>query len=1727
MKFPSLFRAPKICCSNDAVEEVATGAVSAPKHVHVILSVGHRSYVVKATYGYELYNHVYENAYDILPSWVLNGHRFYFEHRGRPIRPTLPLTTHDVHDGDTIQVVWALSVGGSKSDRALRREYGDKKWRSAKRAEEVAAGMTEYLESAPTSDFEREVRHRIIDRVMQPQGGISSLVGVPDADYIINLLEGIALMGYQMSRANGKMDMLAAVMAFAKGQATGPLLNSERVNMLTSFLEKVFEETASDISVAFGSETEVPMQGGVGDALKSLRGLVDHYETVRDSKVMQKMHRFLMYALSLSLFEKVGITFDNFKYTTLEAEAIKRKFTAGPDFIHCLVDTLLFIAERGHQCMITGEVSAIFHSAGAYEDWYNRSSVIVRQSKLLSNPEPHGINIPKWIADLMELIEKGKAIGRHMATMDGLQKRVFLNMQASLEMAHSDYLTKRAAGADRAAPFGVLVFGGSGIAKSAFTKALFYHFGKLTENPIEDEFRYVRNSNDEFWSGFQSYQWCVQLDDIAYLKPGTGQPDPTVLEMLQVVNSVPFVPNQAELENKGRTPMRAQLVVATSNEKTLNAFHYFQCPLAIQRRLPYVITLEVKQEYARDGVFLDADLAPHVAEGEYPDFWVITVDRVVPEGANTAKWETVGKFSDIYQFFDWFSAAALKFREQQQKVNTSDKAMQKMVLCKKCYRPQGRGVCETCFFGVEEQDAIPTQGLVSWFIGNWLTSSEFRTGFEYAVTAFSSCYAFLFARYVELFRYCMKGEGGAAYNRFVTLMYLTLSKAFGLEERAMMCFQFLCIDSVADFFARRVYRMSLGEQTLVLRSAGHAVNNKIGFFKLFATVATAITAIYWCIKGFNLFERKTGETINLVASKTGAYIVRNGLVPKERRHIYDECQRQQAAGETAWQSWTNEDIEWMARTGQLLPNKQGGISSTIGRAPENKNEDQNVWYKDDFQCTSFDLPQSGQSMANFDNDRLLSVFERNLISFVAVNNGCRRTMKAVCLGGQFYMTNNHAFNDTGSIKVEVTCAPVTEGITQNMQFLLTQAEIFRIPEKDLAFFQIRALPPRKDITKFFAKEDMSGVSNGFYMQRNEQGEIVEIEVFNCFKRQQAIATLGMMTCWMGTAERPTQEGDCGSLLLLRKRSGIFLAGIHVGGVLCDVAALPVTMAEITSAKNALQPYEIQSGAPMISSESAKRNFEHHLHPRSPFRFLQDGVATVYGSFAGFRTGGRSKVCKTLTHDLALAEGYEVKTAAPVMHGWAPWYNAAAETTNPVTDIDLGLLDKVKGEFIDEILERLDPKMLKEELFVYDDLTAINGANGVRFVDKMNRATSMGCPWKKTKKDFLEKLPPTESCADPVTFTPEVMNRVQIIIQTYLLGIMAMPIFSGSLKDEALKLKKVLAKLTRVFCASPADWNIVVRKYYLSFVRLMQLNRFIFEASIGCVAQSQEWEDIREFLTRFGCDRLVAGDYKAFDKRMPPSVILAAFDIIIAICKKSGNYTEDDIKVMVGIAFDTAFPLVDFNGDLVQFCGSNPSGHPLTVVINSLVNSLYIRYAYATLNPKERSARDFKKNVALQTYGDDNVFGVKQGCEWFNHTSVAGALADIGITYTMADKDAESVPYIHIDEVSFLKRVWRFDEDLQHYVCPLDEDSIAKMLTLHIPSKEDPVQKQTVDVLSTVTREYFWYGRETFEKKRAMCIRFATELGLMDIWVQQSTFPTWEQLAEQYAQSSARRLHFKW
>lgn len=218
----------------------------------------------------------------------------------------------------------------------------------------------------------------------------------------------------------------------------------------------------------------------------------------------------------------------------------------------------------------------------------------------------------------------------------------------------------------------------------------------------------------------------------------------------------------------------------------------------------------------------------------------------------------------------------------------------------------------------------------------------------------------------------------------------------------------------------------------------------------------------------------------------------------------------------------------------------------------------------------------------------------------------------------------------------------------------------------------------------------------------------------------------------------------------------------------------------------------------------------------------------------------------------------------------------------------------------------------------------------------------------------------------------------------------------------------------------------------------------------------------------------------------------------------------------------AYSFVNFDGDLVMFFGSNPSGQPLTVIVNCIVNALYMRYAFVDLCPFGGSifdrAKRFKEFVRLLTYGDDNVMGVHPKATWFTHTAIQKCMENIGVEYTMADKTSESLPYIHIKDVAYLKRTWRWDEDIGAVVCPLEEQSIRKMLTICVPSDTDSPEMHMASVMAAAANEWFWYGKETFERERKWLLKLAIENNL-EVELRAKKFPTWDELVTRFYNAS--------
>lgn len=1496
-----------------------------------------------------------------------------------------------------------------------------------------------------------------------------------DSEYVIKLVENLLTFLRLLSKAQDKEDYMLAIAVFAQCRS-----NRSITLLLYEKWNELMKLNLQD--------------GNLLDTFRSLRDILSKYDMVKKLPIFTKLYKFLMFCIGTSLFEKMGIKFDTKKFCNVEESLIKKEYHMGADFIHCILDTILYIAETGYQCMITGSIDPILHHETAYEKWIQDGELLRTQSKYISNPEPHGFTVFDFLSRLDDNIEKGKSIVKFMAKNEPCSL-IIRRLLSELDTIRADCKTKRLAQQERKAPFAVLVHGGSSVAKSQFTKLLYYHYGKLFKLPIDDEYKYTRNAFDQYWTNFNSSQWCLQLDDIAYLHPNkASECDPSLVEMLQVVNNVPYVPTQADLADKGKTPVRARFVIATSNTEHLNAETYFACPLAVQRRLPYVISIEPKDEYRRDGgPMIDPLKIPVSNEGEYPDLWRITIKRVTPvmkttlHMGQTAELVTEHIFESIWEFLPWFSATARRAEGTQEQAMKCDQDMRKAKLC---VHDIPITKCQECGSPISLQTEI-----VEYVDTPWVREYHRR------MQAQQEEEEFLGERYTH--RKIMEQISLMSWvNRAVVAWYYLIIWSLGYSWWTK--YIVVALFGRWYFYLLAFRLLHIPEMRhICFYLMGHQAYRSIKSPKAVVFCASLVTAI-------SLF-------------KAGKFILSFGSWFKTKpspEHFY-KCKGCEVCNE--WSEKEKEDGSHLficKNYGCARCKSLQGATSERGVSPEPKQDKQeNVWYKDSFECTPFDVTPSILSKNNWNLDQMVKYISPNCAFYKlrARQDGIiqERRGRTVCIGGHTYMFNNHCF-PFESFELEIIFQASKDGITRNFTTLVTPGQISRYPSRDLVFVQLPSIPPKKDIRDLFAKATFEGRFDGEYVSRDIDGDLFRRKVLipRLIKDYQFVEGEVNIkhNVWMGKVDQSTVKGECGSALVVKTPMGPMILGIHVLGGHLDCYALSVDCDFLKSL-----PVNIMSdNNPTLQVGDYKQELV-DLNKKATVRYIESGTMITYGSLSGFRSGMKSRVTQTLMSDLAVRDGFKRETGPPVMNSWVPWRRALLDMARPVTHIDLTLLNHCVESFTHDILSKLTPQDLSE-VHVYNLNTSINGRPGLAYVDKMPRNTSAGFPFRKSKKFFLESIAAFDDYQHPVKVTPEIEAEMDKIIELYENNVVYCPVFTASLKDEPTSYKKIEAGKTRVFCGAPMPWSLVVRMYLLPVIRLIQKNRFLFEAGPGTIAQSTEWDDIYNYITKFGEGRIVAGDYGKFDKRMPASVILAAFDIIKNILVAAG-WSERDLRVVSGIAEDTAFPTIDFNGDLIRCYGTNPSGHPLTVIINGLANSLYVRYCYTVNNPK-RSCDHFKENISLFTYGDDMIMGVNPKCTWLDHTIMQKTLADIDIEFTMAEKEAASVPFIHISQATFLRRSWRFEPELGYRVCPIEHASIDKMLTMCVESKTISKELQALAVLDTACREYFWYGKDIFVKKRELFSKWIEELDLYQ-YVERP-LPTWDQLKHEFVENSNLR-----
>mgnify|MGYP003571890818 CR=1 FL=1 len=134
------------------------------------------------------------------------------------------------------------------------------------------------------------------------------------------------------------------------------------------------------------------------------------------------------------------------------------------------------------------------------------------------------------------------------------------------------------------------------------------------------------------------------------------------------------------------------------------------------------------------------------------------------------------------------------------------------------------------------------------------------------------------------------------------------------------------------------------------------------------------------------------------------------------------------------------------------------------------------------------------------------------------------------------------------------------------------------------------------------------------------------------------------------------------------------------------------------------------------------------------------------------------------------------------------------------------------------------------------------------------------------------------------------------------------------------------------------------------------------------------------------------------------------------------------------------------------------------------------------------------------------------------TAISEELAKIGVVYTMADKEAESVPYISIKECSFLKRTWRYERDLGLHVGPLDLRSVYRSLSVWVRSKSITAEEQMIEIIGSANAEFFSHGREVFDAGQTCLREVIREMNLKK-YITDTTLLSYDELIKRHMAAS--------
>lgn len=697
---------------------------------------------------------------------------------------------------------------------------------------------------------------------------------------------------------------------------------------------------------------------------------------------------------------------------------------------------------------------------------------------------------------------------------------------------------------------------------------------------------------------------------------------------------------------------------------------------------------------------------------------------------------------------------------------------------------------------------------------------------------------------------------------------------------------------------------------------------------------------------------------------------------------------------------------------------------------------------------------------------ILKTFEASLAVCEISNNSGSLLCQAVIFSPNLILINHHYISEAlnGPFLVCI------DGITA--QFTADDIQVLKGSEMVGLRNVWRKVTP--NLSKYLCHESPSGSHDGILLrkERTPEGGYGAVVRTPCVASKSNIKVRGR-SFESYEVKMKASSGDCGSLMAVRVKNSYAIMGVlfadstTLSGTRVHFTPLTVSMFEGVALMPQIDEFivdRVPSPLEPVSDKSAA------LNRPSPFFGLLGSIG-VSRSF-------KSAIHKTALHDDVVPRmklSYDrPKHLSKMIDG--VYHSAFTNTFKnyDLSDLSTSSLRRVATDaYLDDCLKPLQKKEVKIAPLSLAQAFFGEPALGV---EKVPFKTSNGLYWRE--QGLRKKADLFDETEEEWLLTPKFKDQVDQQLECLRQGIVRAPLVEMVPKDE-VKSDEALAKAKiRLFSVLDFDINIVFRMYMMPLLAYLLQNKEFSECYGQMNAASKQWDELYRRLLSVG-NHFVDLDFSSYDSSHGARTFEMTAEFFYALALRLG-YDEPDAKAVFYLMMSLSVQLATYQGDYFLKKKGMPSGVIVTLILNSVVNSIMMRMAFHELVP-DIDVKKFSDYVKVATVGDDNLSSVSPDViDRFNMVKAAPLYKAWGYVVTPAKKDTEFLTSIRPTEATFVKRT--FVEWTDGYVrAPLDTDSLYKALAFETLAPGVTSASRLASVYGSVVREAYLHGRVFFDE----------------------------------------------